>query len=357
MKVLVTGHDGYVGSVLVPLLLDAGHEITGLDTRLFRGCSLGDAPPAVGAMELDVRDVEPEQLEGFDAICHLAAVSNDPLGDLNPDCTYDVNWRASARLARIAKAAGVRRFVFSSSCSLYGAAGDGIIDEDARLNPVTPYGESKAFAEERIARLADESFTPTFLRNATAYGVSHRHRGDLVLNDLVALALTTGEVRLQSDGSAWRPLVHVEDIARAFLAVLEAPAENVSGRAFNVGRDDDNYTVRQIAEMVRDAVPGSAVTLADGARADRRSYRVSFRAIADALPGFRPRWTVRAGMLELVRAYTSAGITHDDIAGSRFKRILRVRELQESGWLTQDLRWWVGPPPGLESQIEMQEVT
>ncbi len=358
MKVLVTGHDGYIGSVLVPLLLDAGHEVTGLDTRLFSGCSLGAPPPAVPALELDVREVEPEELEGFDAICHLAAVSNDAIGDLNPECTYDVNWRASARLARAAKAAGVERFVFSSSCSLYGAAsGTRAVAESADFNPVTAYGESKAYAETQIAKLADRTFTPTFLRNATAYGMSYRLRGELVLNDLVGLALTSGEIRLNSDGDAWRPLVHVEDIARAFLAALDAPAENVRGRAFNVGRDEDNYTVSELAEIVSRALPGSFVTRAPGAGPDKRSYRVSFAAIRDALPGFDPQWTVQAGIQELIDAYMRHRLTHDEFTSSRFRRIMRIRELQEDGRLTGDLRWATELPAALAAAAEMQEVT
>ena len=339
MKILVTGHDGYIGAVLVPLLLNAGHEVTGLDTRLFRGCELGAPPPGIPYLEIDVRDVEPEDLDGFDAVCHLAAISNDPIGDLNPDCTYDINYRASVRLAEVAKEAGVERFVFSSSCSLYGAGKDDALDESAAFNPVTPYGESKVLAEHAIGKLADRAFCPTFLRNATAYGVSHRHRGDLVLNDLVALALTTGEVRLNSDGSAWRPLVHIGDISRGFLAALGAPADTVRKQAFNIGRDEDNYRVRDLAEIVRRSIPGSRVTLADGAGADKRSYRVSFARVRDGLPGFKPQWTVHAGVLELIDAYTRDHLTHDDFTSSRFKRILRIRELQAKGALDPELRW------------------
>jgi nucleoside-diphosphate-sugar epimerase len=340
MKVLVTGHDGYIGCVLVPMLLEAGHEVVGLDSMLFRDCAFGDPPPSVPVIEKDVREIEPEDLEGFEAICHLAAVSNDPLGNLNPESTYEVNYAAAARTARVAKAVGVERFVFSSSCSLYGAGPDGVaLDETAEMNPITPYGESKVMAEEAIRRLADDGFSPTFLRNATAYGVSHRHRGDLVLNDLVALALTTGEVRLNSDGSARRPLVHIEDISRAFLAVLSARRELVHNEALNVGRTEENFKVRELAEMVRRAVPRSMVTLAEGAGPDKRSYAVSFDRIREVLPDYRPQWTVQAGVLELIWAYRRAGLTYEDFTSSRFKRILRVRQLQDAGLLGPDLQW------------------
>jgi nucleoside-diphosphate-sugar epimerase len=309
----------------------------------------------VDTLDIDVRDVEPEQLEGFEAVCHLAAVSNDATGDINPDCTYDVNWHASARLARVAKAAGVRRFVFSSSCSVYGAGAEGTVDESTSCTPVTAYGESKLLAEFQIATLADADFTPTFLRNATAYGVAYRHRGDLVLNDLVGLAVTTGQVTLTSDGSAWRPLVHVEDIGRAFVAVLDAPADRMHNRVFNVGRDEDNYTVRHVAEIVVRAVPGSVMRFAGGAGPDMRSYRVSFRAIARDLKEFKPQRTVQAAVQDLIEAYTGEGVTAEEFAGSRFRRILRVREMQDGGSLTHDLRW-AALPAAFEPPVGVQEV-
>ena len=338
MRVLVTGHDGYIGCALVPILRDAGHDVVGLDAYLYETCQFGDGIVQIPALRKDVRDVAVEDLEGFDAVIHLAAISNDPIGDLNPDATYDINHRASSRLAALAKRAGVERFLFSSSCSLYGAAGDDHLDETASFNPVTPYGHSKVLAEEDMRLLADDAFSPTYLRNATAHGLSARLRGDLVVNNLTAYAYTTGQVLLKSDGSPWRPLVHIEDISRAFLAVLEAPRELVHDEAFNVGRTDENYRIREVAEIVRDVVPGSAVTFADGASPDIRNYRVSCEKIAATLPGFKPQWTVRRSVEDLYAAYRDHGLELDDFLSRRFMRIAHVRRLQEEGLLDERLR-------------------
>ncbi|MFC6022332.1 NAD-dependent epimerase/dehydratase family protein [Plantactinospora solaniradicis] len=340
MRVLVTGHHGYLGGVLTPMLRAAGHDVTGLDTDYYLDCLLGPPPPAVPTIRLDLRDVEPEHLAGFDAVCHLAALCNDPIGNLNPELTYEINHRATLRLARAARAAGVSRFLFSSSCSLYGAGTDDRpLDENAGFAPVTPYGESKIRAEQDLAGLADDDFSPVFLRNATAYGFSPRLRGDLVVNDLTAHALLTGEVRLLSDGSAWRPLVHAEDICAAFLALLEAPREQMHGRAYNIGVSTENYLIRDVAELVAEVVPGSRVTFAGGASPDARNYRVSCDLVAAEVPGFRPRWTVRKGIEELVEAYQRYGLTIEAFRSARHQRLRQIRALTDAGRLDTELRW------------------
>jgi nucleoside-diphosphate-sugar epimerase len=340
MRVLVTGHHGYIGSILVGLLAEAGHEVVGLDTYLYEECDFGeDRAPAVPAIRKDVRDVASCDLEGFDAVMHLAALSNDPVGDLNPDCTYAVNHHASVSLAKAAKQAGVQRYLFSSSCSLYGAAGQDWLDETADFNPVTAYGESKILAEREIGVLADDSFSPTFLRNATAHGLSPRHRGDLVVNNLTAFAFATGEVLMQSDGTPWRPLVHIEDISRAFLGLLQAPREQVHGQAFNIGADEETYQIRDIAKIVEEVVAGSRIAFAAGAGPDRRSYRVSFAKLRQAFPELYPRWTVRSSVEEMLAAYREAGLTIADFKGSRFMRIARIKELIAEGRLDAALRW------------------
>lgn len=340
MKVLVTGHAGYIGAVLVPMLLGAKHEVTGFDTDFYAGCDFNGGLVEVPTLRKDLREVTAEDLRGFDAVIHLAALSNDPLGDLNPECTYEINHRASVRLAQLSKKASVSRFLFSSSCSLYGlAAGDGLLTEGASFNPVTPYGESKVRVEQDVAPLADDSFSPTFLRNSTAYGVSPRLRADLVVNNLVGFAYTTGEVLIASDGTPWRPLVHVEDICRAFLAVLQAPRKLVHNQAFNVGRTEENYQIRDVAAMVQEIVPGSCVKYAEGGGPDLRCYHVNCAKIARTLPEFRPQWTVRRGIEQLYNAYKEHGLTLEEFTGARYIRIKHLTSLLSTSRLDPSLRW------------------
>jgi nucleoside-diphosphate-sugar epimerase len=321
------------------MLLQAGHSVVGLDSDLFRQCTFLDGLLDVPDLPIDLRDVQPRHLEGFEAVIHLAALSNDPLGDLNPDITYDINHAASVRLAALARQAGVARFLYSSSCSSYGQAGDALVDETAELRPLTAYAISKVRVEQDVAGLADDHFSPTFLRNATAYGVSPRLRFDLVLNNLTAWAYARGRVHIKSDGTPWRPIVHIEDIGRAFLAVLHAPRDLVHNEAFNVGRTEENYRIRELAEIVQAVVPGSRIDYAPDGGPDPRCYRVDFGKIARRLPDFKPQWTARRGAEELHEAYRGAGLVIEDCEGPRFKRIEHLKQLLAARRLDATLRW------------------
>jgi nucleoside-diphosphate-sugar epimerase len=343
MRVLVAGDRGYLGAVIVPFIQQAGHDVVGLDAGWYDGNDFGPPPAGYERRTGDIRDVQPDDLAGLDSIINLAAVSNDPVGDLNPRATYSVNAEGAIHLAHMAKIAGVSRYVFSSSCSLYGAAAaDAPCTEDAPLNPLTPYGESKVLAEAGLSALADDDFSPIYLRNATAYGTSPRLRADIVVNNLTGVAFTRGEVRLQSDGSSWRPLVHAEDIARAYAAVLQAPRGVVHDQAFNVGRDEDVIQIRDIATLVADAL-GAPVTFAAGAGPDKRDYRVDFTKITAVLPAFEPQWTVADGIDELARDMRRIGLSAEDFEGPRYVRLLKIRELMAAGRLDDELRMHSAP--------------
>jgi nucleoside-diphosphate-sugar epimerase len=347
MKILLTGNQGYIGCVMEEMLLNRDHEVVGLDAGFFQGKTLIPLPEAVkknrqtNQIIKDIRTIEREDLKGkqFDAIIHLAALSNDPLGDLNPELTDNINFQASVQLAKVAKALGVPRYLYSSSCSMYGAADvTQALDETALFNPQTPYAVSKVKSEEALATLANEHFSPVFMRNTTVYGISPRMRFDIVLNNLSAWAFTTGEVVMLSDGTPWRPLVHVRDLCKSFILALEAPKEKVHNRAFNVGITDENFTIKQIAEKVVAGIPGSTLKIMNKNPSDNRSYKVSFERIKNEL-GFRPTWNVDKGVKELFETFEQINLSKEDFEDEYFTTLKRMKALLERNEIDENLRW------------------
>lgn len=339
MKVLVTGHKGYIGTVLIPMLKAHGHDVHGLDSDLFRNCTYGELDLDIQEVVKDIRHITSKDVEGFEAVIHLAGLSNDPLGNLNPELTFDINYKASVNLAKLSKEAGVNRFLYSSSCSNYGASGNDWLTESSSFNPVTPYGESKVLSERDISKLADNEFHPVYLRNATAFGVSPRLRFDLVLNNLVAWAYTTGKVFLKSDGTSWRPIVHIEDISRAFTTLLSAPIDVIHNEAFNVARNEDNYQIKEIAKIVSEVVPNSHVELSKDNFPDPRNYKVDASKIHKSIPEFKPIWNARKGAEELFDAYKKLGLTLQEFEGIKYQRIGHIKYLLENNIIDKNLYW------------------
>ncbi len=339
MRVLVTGHKGYIGTVMVPMLQARGHSVIGIDSDLYRNSTYGTPPEPVDEIIKDVRDIEKSDLEGVEAVVSLAALSNDMLGDFNPELTYQINHQASVRLAELAIELGIRRYVFASSCSMYGAAGDKVLDESADFHPVTAYATSKVWVERDVSQMATDDFSPTFMRNSTAYGVSPRIRFDVVLNNLSAWAYTTGKVRMKSDGSPWRPLVHIEDISRGVIAALESPREKVHNEAFNVGRNSENYQVKELAEFVRQTIPNCDISFAGDASPDLRNYRVNFDKFANTFPDFPLQWSALEGAKSIYESYAKFGLDKDDYEGPKYKRIAQLKNLIETGQLDDTMRW------------------
>lgn len=343
MRVLVTGHKGYIGTIAVPFLQREGNQVFGLDNDLFEGCNFGDRSISgeisdIPYLRKDIRDVEVSDLKGVDAVVHLCALSNDPLANINPNMTLEINYLASVKLAKLAKKVGAQRFIFMSSCSVYGAAGESMVSEESELNPITPYGISKVKAEKEISMLADSDFSPTFLRSATAYGLSPMLRFDVVLNNFVAWAYTSGIVLLKSDGTAFRPIVHIEDISRAFAVVLESPRDLIHNQVFNLGITSENWQIRDLADIAKEAVPNSRIEFAKDAEPDKRSYKVDFTKISQILKRFKPQWNARLGAKQLYDAFKKVGVTVDEFEGPRYRRITHLENSIASGLLGNTLR-------------------
>lgn len=342
MRLLLTGNNGYIGTVMASMLRSAGHEVVGLDTDFFADCVLGPAAVQIHQIRKDIRDVDVQDLRKFEAVIHLAALSNDPLGDLQPELTYDINLHATLHLARLAREAGVKRFLYSSSCSIYGASStDDLLNEEAPLLPVTPYAESKVRAEEELRKLADSDFSPVFLRNATAYGFSPRLRADIVLNNLTAWAFTTKKILIMSDGTSWRPIVHINDISQAFALCLTAPQELIHNQAINVGAITENYQVRELAELIKEILPEATIEYGGSKTPDPRNYRVDFTKLTRLLPEFEPQWTARRGVQQLYKAFQDFGLTLESFQGRKYVRLNQLKHLLATNCLDGQLRWSV----------------
>jgi nucleoside-diphosphate-sugar epimerase len=338
-RILITGHNGYIGSVLAPVLAQEGYEVVGLDTGYFSECTLVPDTVSIPEIRKDIRDIDAKDLRGFYAVIHLAALSNDPIGNLDVGWTRQINYEGSVRLAEYAKAAGVERFLFSSSCIMYGMSEAKVVTEESPLDPRTEYARSKVLAERVIAALAADGFSPTFLRNGTIYGLSPRMRFDTVLNDLVATAVTTGRVIVHSDGKPWRPVVHVQDVARAFQTILEAPVEKVHNQAFNTGANELNHQIIELAKIAVRTVPGCKLELKAQIGADQRTYKADFSKFARTFPEFKFNWTAEKGAAELYRAFQSIGLTHTHLTDKRFTRLKWLNHLLKRRQLDDQLRW------------------
>jgi nucleoside-diphosphate-sugar epimerase len=341
-RVLITGHNGYIGSVMAPAFLSHGYQVVGLDTCYFGECTLVPDAAEIPTLHKDIRGLHPTDLEGFDAVVHLAALSNDPIGNLNNDWTEDINFRSSVRLAELAKSAGVKRFLFSSSCIMYGMSEAAVVNEESPLAPQTEYARSKVKSEEAISEMASDGFSPSFLRNGTVYGLSPRMRFDTVFNDLMGRAVTTGKVVVYSDGKPWRPVVHVQDVARAFLTVLEAPKDLVHNQAFNTGANHLNHRIIELAEIARQTVPDCQLEVVAQHGADQRTYKADFGKFSRTFPGFAFQWTPQKGAQELCNAFKSIQLNHTDFVDKRFTRLKWLNHLLATRQLDNSLRWTNG---------------
>jgi nucleoside-diphosphate-sugar epimerase len=340
-KIIITGHSGYIGSLLVKLLKQSNYEILGIDTNYYgKDCEFFNPELEINELNKDIRLINEKDIEGAYAVCHLAAISNDPMGDINPELTLGINYRASLKLAETAKRAGVKKFIYSSSCSMYGISYDiNALDENAEFNPVTAYAKSKVESEKDIIPLADENFSVTFLRNTTAYGISPKLRLDLVVNNMVGWAVTTGKIRIMSDGTPWRPLIHAEDIARAFIAVIQSPKESVNKKSYNVGINSENYQIRDIAEIIKEIIPDTEIIITGEHGSDSRSYRVNFDKIHNELKNFQPKWVLKKGIEEIYESYLKYKMNDEKFNGRYFTRIKQIKYLIENKLVDDKLFW------------------